>query len=330
MITSEKLRWDNLAYNILQRFAKVLKPLIDLYEKPLINKYGKNINQSGFSPVFIIGPPRTGSTILYQILTNNLDLLYIDNLMDIFHRNILFGGRLSYFLFRNKPHNCFQSKYGGTFRCGMHAPSECGRFWYQWIPNQQHFVDFDELNSKSVKEIRFLLNAIMNKLGKPIVIKNLANSLRLRLISQIFPYSKIIFIRRDPLETSLSVYRARKNKRIDPQSTWSITPPNLEKLGQMTEYELIVRQIFLIERQIWMDKKFFPSQNFYYLNYNQFINDPKTEINSLRNFIHPNISYRNNFISSEFKKKSYYNMNQQIIDAFKLEIDKLNWETYEI
>ena len=42
----------------------------------------KNINP----PIFIIGAPRSGSTLLYQVLINNFKLSYIPNISSIFYK----------------------------------------------------------------------------------------------------------------------------------------------------------------------------------------------------------------------------------------------------
>ena len=123
------IHFDGLIYQVLLKFAQIVHPMIEGSEKRAIAKY---TNQSQpMQPIFLIGAPRTGSTLVYQGITNSLDVKYIDNLMDILHRNLFYGAKVSNFLFDSKPHNCFKSRFGNTFKYGLHAPSESGRFWYQ-------------------------------------------------------------------------------------------------------------------------------------------------------------------------------------------------------
>ena len=64
----------NKYYNFaLNQLAKFISPIIRRRELPKIQDYGKKNLQH--QPVFIIGAPRTGSTILYQALTNLYDVL---------------------------------------------------------------------------------------------------------------------------------------------------------------------------------------------------------------------------------------------------------------
>ena len=64
-----------------QALIKAIGPFLSLFSKIFLAKnYNKNIKLSDdLAPIFIIGAPRTGSTILYQGLTNQADVLYIDN-----------------------------------------------------------------------------------------------------------------------------------------------------------------------------------------------------------------------------------------------------------
>ncbi len=102
------LKLSNYKRALLSRIHRLFKPTIYYsWEKNKIEKYGNQPLKH--PPIFIIGAPRTGSTILYQTLTNKLDILYIDNLVDKFHRNLFFGFWLSSKLYKHKPHNCFTS-----------------------------------------------------------------------------------------------------------------------------------------------------------------------------------------------------------------------------
>ena len=178
----------------LIRVSKLFPKLIGLWEKRMINKYGKQPLKH--QPVFIIGAPRTGSTILYQVITNSFDVLYIDNLTCNFQNNLFYGFWLSKKLTKHKPHNNFESYHGNTQNYGYRAPSECGGYWYRWLPESHHFIDYDEINVKMIEEIKREITAVTNYFNKPIIFKNLNAGQRLRLLTQCFPNAKYIFIKR--------------------------------------------------------------------------------------------------------------------------------------
>jgi hypothetical protein len=330
MTLKEKFRFENLGYEGLQRLGKLLKPLLDQYEKPLLNKYSSKTNFSDLHPVFIIGPPRTGSTILYQILSNSLDLLYIDNLMDGFHRNLFVGAKLSNFFFNNKPHRCYKSWHGDTFRCGLHAPSECGRFWYQWIPDRKHYVGREELSPQKIEEIKNIIYALINKFGKPFLLKNLMNSLRLEMIKQIAPQAKIIFIKRNPLDTALSILRARKETQTPKNELWSVNPKNYKELVKLDEHEMVVKQIYYIEKQIYHDQKLFPKGNFLTVHYEHLCDNTVEEVNKIKNFIDPQLLEKDHIISINRKpKKRKDEIGSNLKDKLEYHIKKTGLGNYE-
>ena len=192
----------------INKILTLLIPIIKAWEGKYMKKYANQALKH--QPVFIIGAPRTGSTILYQTLTNQLDVLYVDNLTCRFEKNFFFGFCLSDKLFKQKAHNCFKSNHGDTTKCGLHAPSECGGFWYRWLPLDRHFIDYDDITDDMVSEIRDEITTIINYFDKPLVFKNLNAGQRLRLLSKCFPDAKFIFMKREFIFTAQSIIKAKK------------------------------------------------------------------------------------------------------------------------
>jgi hypothetical protein len=277
-------------------------------------------------PVFIIGAPRTGSTILYQILTNQLDVLYVDNLICKFNKNFFFGFWLSDKLFKQKAHNCFKSNHGNTSKCGFHAPSECGGFWYKWLPSDRHFIDYDDINNKMIEEIRQEITTVINYFNKPLVFKNLNAGQRLRLLQKCFPNAKFIFIKREIIFTAQSIIKAKRKLKIQDNEFWSVMPENINNLKRLNRYEQIVKQIFYIEKQIIEDSKLFTKNSFLNIDYNNLGKKFNSTLDICQNFI--NVLNKKNFEKAEVKLTEKVSLETIEIDSFNKEIKKLNWDSY--
>jgi hypothetical protein len=243
----------------------LLKPLIHLFERLLLSKHISPTRAS--KPAFIIGSPRTGSTILYQALTNTYNIIYIDNLSCKWHRNLLFGLWLSYRKFNEIPHNNFLAENGDTSKYGDHAPSECGNFWYRWLPKEKHFIDHHEVSQAIVEKIRKEVKNVTHYFDRPMLFKNLNAGQRLRLLSKTFPQSKFIFIRRDPRFIVRSILKARIRARVKPGKWWSIMPPNYKELLGLPPLEMAAAQVFYLEKQINADLGLFISENIREIHY---------------------------------------------------------------
>jgi len=157
------------------------------------------------------------------------------------------------------------SIHGGTV--GAHSPSECGGFWYRWLPKERHFVDFDEISKESMEQIRQEITAVSNYFDKPMVFKNLNAGQRMRLISQIFPNAKFIFITREPFYTAQSILNAKRDAGVPDSEFWSIMPPNVTELKALDWPEQITKQIYNLERQIVKDSILFPQGNMVKVSY---------------------------------------------------------------
>ena len=251
-------RYYNFATN---QFAKLFSPLIYRWEKPFLKDYDNHPLKH--QPVFIIGAPRTGSTILYQALTNLYDVLYVDNLTCKFHRNFFFGFWLSHKLYGTKPHNNYQADHGSTK--ALHSPSECGQFWYRWLPKDHHFIDYDEITPQVVEEIRKEITAVINYFNKPLVFKNLNAGQRMRLLTKCFPEAKFLFITRVPVYTAQAILKSKRVLGLKDTDFWSIKPTNVEELEKLDGYEQIVKQVYFLERQIVDDSALVGNGCFYTL-----------------------------------------------------------------
>lgn len=234
-------------------------PLAAVIQARWVRKYGDLPLRH--QPVFIIGAPRTGSTVLYQALTNAFDVLYVDNLACRWHQVFPFGMWLSRKRFGDKPHHNFEAVHGSTAAFGAHAPSECGAFWYRWLSRTRHFIDHDEVGRTAIERIRLEITAVINRFDRPILFKNMNAGQRLRLLVACFPDAKFIYIRRDRADVVESIMRVREVTGTKPGELWSIRPQGYEELLGMPEREMVVAQVAAIEAQIDTDLQMFPSEN---------------------------------------------------------------------
>ncbi|QFR48887.1 sulfotransferase [Sulfurimonas lithotrophica] len=304
---------------ILFKILNFISPIIRIWESILIKKY--SVLPLKHEPVFIVGAPRTGSTILYQVLTNELDSIYINNLTCKFFRNSFFGMWLSSKFYRYKAHNTFNSKYGDTN--GLNSPSECGQFWYRWLPKDIYFLKASDIKDEIRNEIRDEVTAIINYHDKPLIIKNLGMGQRLDLLKDVFPNAKIIYIDRNPILTAQSILKARLKQDYPENKIWSIKPKNYLILESYSLHSQIIGQIYYLQKQILEDLGKF--SNTFQLNYSD-LND-KIKLISCKKFI--TSKNRDNYEDSVINNKEKLTLNLNEINILESEIKKYDWTNYD-
>lgn len=310
---------------VVCKMIVLISPIIKVWERSQYKKYTEiSIKHQ---PIFIIGAPRTGSTILYQTLTNQLDVLYIDNLACRFNKNLFFGFWLSNLFFKKKAHNCFSSHYGSTK--GLHSPSECGAFWYRWLPKDRHFIDHDDVTDKMIKEIREEITAITNKYDKPIIINNNNIALRIRLVSKIFPDAKYIVCDRAPFYVAQSLILARKNFFNDIEKWWSILPREYEEIHKEKPSVQVVNQHYYINKQMYKDlKKIVDRSAYQVINYSRFAHNSEETVKLLAKYF-GGYGFRADFEENKVLESKSVKLDESLVVEINDQIKRLDWDDYK-
>ena len=193
-------------------------------------------------PVFIIGAPRTGSTLLFQAMLGQFSLSYISNAMALMPSLMTRFCKIWPRLAVNYDGNIRQSQYG--FVPGMFSPNEAGRLCRKW---------FEEDGNE--KDAICTMASLFSITRYPVLIKNIFNSNRLGNIRKIFPESRFIFIKRDPLFAAQSILIARKKIMGSYEQWWSIRPDGYRRVIGRSPFYQVLWQIQSIEDKILNDLK---------------------------------------------------------------------------
>ena len=123
------------------------------------------------TPVFILGMPRSGSTLVEQVLAS--------------HGEVFGGGEL---LWVNRLWHALLNRLGGN----LSLDAALARM----TP-----ADADAVAAEYINALRGL-----HATAARVIDKNLSNFMHLGLISRVFPAARVIHCRRDPLDTGISCY----------------------------------------------------------------------------------------------------------------------------
>ena len=179
--------------------AKILRFFISKlsFFTSLENLTLKKIKSQREYPIFIIGLPRSGSTLLFQLLINNFKLSYFSNLVNVFFRCPVLILKIFKKKHLNNINDNYQSNYGVIK--GIYSPSESGSIYNFWLKNY------------NIKNIKKTISFYIKTFKAPFICKNLNLSFKIKLIKKTFPESKFIYVTRDPKFIFQSIFLKAKS-----------------------------------------------------------------------------------------------------------------------
>ncbi|NQT14863.1 MAG: sulfotransferase [Planctomycetes bacterium] len=235
-----------------------------------------------YPPVFIIGPPRSGSTVLYQVLLDHFHFSYFSNLHELFFGAPSLAERL-FRPSRRRVDGCYCSKYGRTE--GWSAPSECGNFWYRFFRRRPQFTSLADVSGKQLRKLRGVVRRLQNAMGKPILFKNGTCALRLDPLAKALPEAIFLITRRDVLDVSHSLLAARKDIHGDYARWWSMEPPNVTELKEKPAHKQVVEQVRSIYALVDESRERLGAERFLDVHYEEFCQDTRSVLEKIQNFL---------------------------------------------
>ncbi len=150
-------------------------------------------------PVFIIGAPGSGTTLLYNTLCTHRDLAYLtlNMLRAGIHKHGRLVGDRRATLF--KIHNLLHKDRAST------VPHEANAFWIRYFGTYDYKTE-DDFTPEMRAQLRKNVAAVQNLWKRPRFInKNLQHCVRVRILDRIFPDAKFVHIIRDGRAVAYSI-----------------------------------------------------------------------------------------------------------------------------
>jgi hypothetical protein len=189
--------------------------------------------------VAIVGPPRVGSTLMYQILASNTNCFFFDNLQHTLLRYPYLGFLLSE-RFVTRDTGGLKSDHG--FIGGIGGLSEGNFFWPFWFD-----MDIEQKTPQPVgprlQHVRRVFNRIYDQTKMPMVSSFNSHAFYLAELARQFPSLVIVNMRREPVANAVSLLRGRREIVGDIDTWWSIRPASCVESRYPDPYSQIVCQI---------------------------------------------------------------------------------------
>jgi len=200
-----------------RRVALAVQAALNRYD-PASRGADAALADGAFAPVFIIGPPRSGTTLLYQALCRTAEVCFISNLMAVAPMFMLRLARLK--LRRTPPPEAPFGRGDFGFLPGLFSPSEAGKVIDRW---------FDPAHLAARRDpTRRMAAALGARTGRPLLIKAIPLGLRLDRVLKVFPEARFVFITRDPVYVAQSLFAGQGNPDLAADRWEGVQPPGFE------------------------------------------------------------------------------------------------------
>lgn len=257
--------------------ALILTPL-DLLLHPREAHRIRSAQNSILPLVLIVGAPRAGTTLVYQILARYLPVTYFTNLSALFPRSPLTASQL----FQRGSLTgriALHSYYGNT--AGLAGPNDGFHIWNRWLGMDRYRAPAS-LSDGAIAEMRQFFSAWTETFGSPLLNKNNRNADCVALLGRVLPEAFFVVVRRDPIYVAQSLLIARQHIQGNKRRRWGLRSLDQQDAGDPLGYvDSVCRQIVEIERKLADDCGTLPEARFIDLQYERFCEDPAATIGEI-------------------------------------------------
>jgi len=229
-------RKDKLSENILYKMNSAISAAnIDSIIKGEVN------SKKSFPSIIVTGVPRSGTTLITQLLPSHYNLGYSSNLMSRFYLSPLIGAWMQNQLISDDIHGLkiFNSHHGVTDK--IYEPHEFGYFWSGYLNTKSSCHDplaTDDFDASNFISLDNDLTSITKVFGKPAVYKC---SISPFFLNYFMDYTNTYFIHivRDRKKAVDSILNVRKKRLGSESNWWGIKPYRWEEIVDLTPREQV-------------------------------------------------------------------------------------------
>ncbi len=261
-----------------ERFLAKLNRILAPYQE---EDYIENLPEQ-FPTVHVIGVPRSGTTLLTQLLSAHTDIGYINNLIAAFWKTPVYGIKLSAQVVPRGIGSSYQSEFGRTK--GIGEPHEFGYFWSELLGYQDMC---EPVGEKAIdwERVRLVFTNMIYAYGSPIVFKSLLLGWHIPQMQATLPKTCWLHIRRNPIQNSLSLLEFRRQFLGSVERWGSLKPKEYSWLRQRPYWEQVVGQVYFLEKRYREQLRWIPKDNFISLTYQDLCHSPKTVLDQVLQMI---------------------------------------------
>lgn len=270
---------NRAAYASLTRAA--MEPLVrplDRSLRPLERSLLASAGPPAHPVLLIVGPPRSGTTLLYQLLAQALPVTYFNNLSALFPESPLAA---SFLLnrFLRPPAGVAENFYGNT--AALPDPNDGFHVWNRWLGDDRYHVP-TALDGRALADLRTFFRAWTAVFDRPFLNKNNRNLACIPLLASALEEAVFIVVERDPIYVAQSLIRAREVIQGSRDRGWGLlSRERVEGRDPLAYVDDVSHQIRAIQQCVDEAVERVGPDRFVFVSYEALCADPPAVVEAL-------------------------------------------------
>ena len=227
--------------------------------------------------LFICGAPRTGTTLVEQVLIDHLPVAFINNLTALFPRAPLTANRI----FRPAaavPGVAYHSYYGKTV--GFSGPNDGLHLWDRWLGADRTKIR-TALGPVEQRDMRRFFGAMEQLFGRPIVVKNNNLNAYAILVAEVFDRAFFICMTREPLFLAQSLLQARLDIHGRNDIPYGLAGAPGSAADSADVVEDVCRQVLYHQQLAQEQQRYIGAERFWIVQYEAFCQNPSALVDAV-------------------------------------------------
>lgn len=263
---------STLAIEALSKLVSPLDWLISGKEQSLREKAPK----SDLPLVLIVGPPRSGTTLMYQVLAHYWDVSYFTNRNAMFPRSPVMAAKLferSFAPPESKRQKCnYHSLYGNT--AGLRGPNDGFHAWNQFFGEDRYDIPA-QLPEELQEKMQQFFAAWLAVTEKPLLNKNNRNTVCFATLAKALPTARFVIVERHPWFVAQSLIKARKWVQGSEKLGWGLGAESVQRgTDHLCYVNSVCRQVANHQKQLHEQMQDIPPERFLHTTYEAFCARP--------------------------------------------------------
>lgn len=280
------------------RLARVLEEVNELLSDAEATRFGHEQLTPELPVLFIVGAPRSGTTLALQWLANTGVFAYPTNLLSRLYGAPYLGARIQQLL--TDPAFDFAGELTGAGvnsipwsstigkTVGMLEPHEFSFFWRRFYPvGRPRPLSAHELAGADARGFAHGLALLQHVLRKPFAAKAILLQYNLVHLAELLPTAIVVRTVRDPVLTVRSLLGARQQVFGSITPWFSVEPPGSDWLRTQDPYVQVAGQVAFTNRAIEQQFERMPAGRVVTLRYEEFCAEPAAVYHELRRRMQP-------------------------------------------